>query len=126
MCWHSVRSLVKLEGRLDSMANQQVLKEHMLTDAAALIEDDFVFQQDNAPIYTSRSTRQWLSQPDATLLGWPPKSSDANLIEIVRLTSQSRDIPELAILGGKHTNMATSCSVFGCHYRRIQGSNIRF
>ena len=47
-------------------------------------------------------------------------------IEIVRLTSQSRDIPEVAILGGKRTGMATSCSVFVCHDRRIQGSNIRF
>ena len=81
MCWHGVGSLVKLEGRLDSTAYQQVLEEHMLTDATALIEDDFVFQQDNAPIYTSRSTRQWLHQHDVTLLDWPPKSPDANSIE---------------------------------------------
>ena len=60
MFWHGVGSLVKLEGRLDSKAYQQVLEEHMLSDAAALIKDDFVFQQDNAPIHTSRSTRQWL------------------------------------------------------------------
>ena len=81
MCWHGLGSLVKLEGRLDSTAYQQVLEEHMLTDAAALIGDDFVFQQDNAPIYTSRSTRQWLRQHDVTLLDWPPKSPDANPIE---------------------------------------------
>ena len=53
----------------------------MLTDAAALIGDDFVFQQDNVPIHTSRSTRQWLRQHDVTLLDWPPKSPDANPIE---------------------------------------------
>ena len=83
MCWHgfTLGSLVKLEGRLDSTAYQQVLEEHMLTDAAALIGDDFVFQQDNAPIHTSRSTRQWLRQHDVTLLDWPPKSPDANPIE---------------------------------------------
>ena len=49
---------------LNSMAYQQVLEEHMLTDAAALIGDDFVFQQDNAPIHMSWSTRQWLRQHD--------------------------------------------------------------
>ena len=81
MCWHGLGSLVKLEGRLDSTAYQQVLEEHMLTDAAALIGDNFVFQQDNAPIHTSRSTRQWLRQHDVTLLDWPPKSPDANPIE---------------------------------------------
>ena len=36
-------SMVKLEGRLGSTVNQQVLEEHMLTDAVALIGDDFVF-----------------------------------------------------------------------------------
>ena len=72
---------MKLEGRLDSTAYRQVLEEHMLTDAAALIGDDFVFQQDNAPIHTCRSTRQWLRQHDVTLLDWPPKSPDENPIE---------------------------------------------
>ena len=72
---------MKLEGRLDSTEYQQVLEEHMLTDAAALIGEDFVFQQDNAPIHTSRSTRQWLRQHDVTLLDCPPKSPDANPIE---------------------------------------------
>ena len=81
MCWHGLGSLVKLEGCLDSMAYQQVLEEHMLTDAAALIGDDFVFQQDNVPIHTSRSTRQWLRQHDVTLLDWLPKSPVANPIE---------------------------------------------
>ena len=81
MCWHGLGSLVKLEGRLDSTAYQQVLEEHMLTDAAALIGDDFVFQQDNVPIHTSQSTRQWLRQHDVTLLDWPPNSPDENPIE---------------------------------------------
>ena len=81
MCWHGLGSLVKLEGRLDSTAYQQVLEEHMLTDTAALIGEDFVFQQDNVPVCTSRSTRQWLRQHDVTQLDWPPKSPDANPIK---------------------------------------------
>ena len=81
MCWHGIGSLVKLEGRLDSIAYQQVLEEHMLADAETMIGEDFVFQQDNAPIHTSRSTRQWLREHDVTLLDWPPKSPDANPIE---------------------------------------------
>ena len=36
-CWHGLGSLVKLEGRVDSTAYQQILEKHMLTDAAALI-----------------------------------------------------------------------------------------
>ena len=75
---------MKLEGRLDSTVYQQILEEHMLTDAAALIGNDYVFQQDNAPIHTSRSTRQWLRQVDVTLLDWPKKSPDANPNENLR------------------------------------------
>ena len=41
MCWHGLGYLVKLEGRLGSTAHQQVLKEHMPTNVAALIRDDF-------------------------------------------------------------------------------------
>ena len=72
---------MKLKGCLDSTIYQQVLEGHMLTDTAALTGDDFVFQQNNAPIHTSRSTRHWLHQHDVTVLDWPPKSSDANPIE---------------------------------------------
>ena len=103
MCWHGVGSLVKLEGRLDSTAYQQVLEEHMLTDAAALIGDNVVFQQDNAPIHTSRSTRQWLRQHDVTLLDWPPKSPDANPIENLwheLKTAANRREPRTALSSG--------------------------
>ena len=41
MYWHGLGSLVKMEGRLGSTAYQQVLEEHMPTNAAALIRDDF-------------------------------------------------------------------------------------
>ena len=81
MCWHGLGSLVQLEGRLDNTAYQQVLEEHLLIDAAALIGDNFVLQQDNAPIHTSRLTRQCLRQHNVTLLESPPKSPDTNPIE---------------------------------------------
>ena len=82
MCWYGVGSLVKLEGRLDSIAyHPQVLEEHMLADDQTMIGEDFMFQQDNALIHTSISTRQWLREHDVTLLDWPPKSRDANPIE---------------------------------------------
>jgi transposase len=81
MNWHGVGSLVKLEGRFDSISYQQLLENYMIPDAATLIGEDLIFQQDNASIHTSRSTRQWLREHNVTLLEWPPKSPDANPIE---------------------------------------------
>ena len=58
MCYHGVGSLVRLEGRVNANDYQEVLEQYMLNDADSLIGDDFVFQHDNAPIHTARSTRQ--------------------------------------------------------------------
>jgi len=41
----------------------------------------FVFQQDNAPAHTSKSTARWMKQNHVQLLDWPPQSPDFNPIE---------------------------------------------
>lgn len=81
MCWHGVGFLIRLEGHFHSITYQRVLEEHMLGDTEAMIGEDFVFQQDNAPIHTSTLTLQWLREHDVILLEWPPKSPHANPIE---------------------------------------------
>ena len=81
MCYHGVGSLVRLEGRVNANDYQEVLEQYMLNDANSLIGEDFVFQHDNAPIHTARSTRQWLRDNSVTVLDCPPNSPDANPIE---------------------------------------------
>lgn len=39
------------------------------------------FQQDNAPIHTSKDTKAWFNQYAIELLDWPPNSPDLNPIE---------------------------------------------
>ena len=74
MSWNGVGSLIRLDGRVDSAAYQRILEDHMLQDADHMIGDDLLFQQNNAPINSSRSTREWLRAHDVTVLDWPPKS----------------------------------------------------
>ena len=65
-------------------------------DAGTLIGDDFVFQHDNAAIYTARSTRQWLRDNNITVLDLAPNSPDVNPIENLRTdvkTAANRHYP---------------------------------
>ena len=81
MSYYGVGSLVRLEGRVDALAYQRVLSDHMLPEAQRLLGEEFVFQHDNTPIHTAQSTQQWLRDNDVNVLDWPPQSPDANPIE---------------------------------------------
>ena len=79
--FQGVRSLHRIRGRLNSEEYQLILGDVMLPDARRLVGEDFIFQQDNATIHTSRSTRQWLQNNEVNVLDWPAESPDANPTE---------------------------------------------
>jgi len=45
------------------------------------IKHDFIFQQDNATIYTARITEAWFAEQAFKVMEWPPNSPDINPIE---------------------------------------------
>ena len=47
------------------------------------MEKIFIFQQDNAPIHTSKFTKTFFLSRNLKVMGWPTCSPDLNLIEIV-------------------------------------------
>ena len=81
MAASGVGSLHRIDGRLNADGYKNILQTKMLPDAARLIGNRFVFQQDNASIHTARTVRQWFLNNDVTVLDWPPRSPDANPIE---------------------------------------------
>lgn len=73
--------LVFLEGRVDSEQYVDVLKNHLLRAGKKICGKNWIFQQDNASVHTSKLTLDWLKSKKVNFLDWPSKSPDLNPIE---------------------------------------------
>lgn len=70
-----------VSGKINSQAYQSVLASHILPNAKFLAVENFKYQQDNAPIHSSNSTKNWFQDNNVETLNWPPKSPDLNPTE---------------------------------------------
>lgn len=66
---------------MNSEEYQDILKKHILNKGGNLAGPGWIFQQDNASIHSSKSTKQWFVTKKIRVLGWPAKSPDLNIIE---------------------------------------------
>lgn len=74
--------LVRLEGRINAVAYIDVLDNHLLGFIDDLgDEEEYLFQEDNAPIHTARVATEWKRDNDIETLPWPAQSPDMNPIE---------------------------------------------
>ena len=77
-------ALVKVKGIINSAAYENLLFETLLPWLdTPFRRDEFVFQQDNAPIHTSGLMKRFFEREGIAVLPWPTKSPDLNLIENV-------------------------------------------
>jgi transposase len=74
--------LVKLEGRVTALVYIDVLENYLLPFIDSLDEqENFIFQEDNAPIHTARVVKNWKQENGINSLPWPAQSPDLNPIE---------------------------------------------
>ncbi|KFM62870.1 Transposable element Tcb1 transposase, partial [Stegodyphus mimosarum] len=82
--WHSLGSLIIVEGTMDQYKYASVLADHVHPYMRIVFpQDDGIFQQDNARCHTAASVRAWFEehQDEFTVLPWPANSPDLNPIE---------------------------------------------
>lgn len=70
-----------LEGRQTSKEYIEVLNSHLLPIAETLGGPNYAYQQDNAPIHTSRLTKKWFADNSVHVMVWPALSPDLNPVE---------------------------------------------
>ena len=73
--------LVRLHGRINVTIYKEILKKHVVPNLTTAINQPAVFMQDNAPCYTAKSVKTFLSKEDVTVMEWPAQSPDMNPIE---------------------------------------------
>ena len=73
--------LIILDNNINSISYQQILSEHLIDSLNMMGLNDFIFQQDNAPIHTSKLLQNFFKENNIKLLHWPANSPDLNPIE---------------------------------------------
>jgi hypothetical protein len=82
--WYSIGPIVTLHGQITAREYVDRLGNHVHPMIQMLfLNNDAVFQDDNAPIHSARSVRSWFEKPEGELqhLPWPAQSQDLNIIE---------------------------------------------
>ena len=88
MVWGCISSygltkIVILEGKITSQVYLKLMQEVIIPEGKRLFGDDFILQQDNAPTYTSKIVKKFITDSNIQCLVWPPQSPDLSPIENV-------------------------------------------
>jgi len=70
-----------ISGKMNAVSYQELLSENIDAILEAFPEENWIFQQDNAPAHRAKATINWFKRKKIALMSWPPLSPDLNPIE---------------------------------------------
>jgi hypothetical protein len=73
----------KIDSTLDSDLYVEILESELVDtiDYYNLDKEEIIFQQDNAPCHTSKTTMEAFNAIEVNVMDWPAQSPDLNPIE---------------------------------------------
>jgi transposase len=110
ICWEGVGTVTRVEGNIDSQKYISILDANLWPVLVRHFPgDNYLFQQDNAPVHTSRATSDFIAQSHIKTMSWPAQSPDLNIIENIWL-----------FIKRKLTNRLTSITSEGDLFNHIE------
>jgi len=80
-CSSSVSRLLPLDQNVTGVVYQGILENQLLPYARGIFQNNYRFQNDNAPAHTARIVQQFIEQQGILVMEQPPLSPDMNPIE---------------------------------------------
>lgn len=81
ICENGAAYLCRLKGKIKAVNYQKMLDDEIFGQDLTNLPEDFIFQQDNAPVHVARSSKAYFERRQIPLLKWPPYSPDLNIIK---------------------------------------------
>ena len=96
-------SIKFIVGRMCSVRYINLIKEQINNHAELISGPDYIFQQDNAPVHTSRLVQSYFHENNISILPWPARSADLNIIIILKIAGQNSFTVYTRMEGGINT-----------------------
>lgn len=79
---HGVGKLTHVDGNINSDKYIQIIDNNLWSVIARHFPDNnYIFQDDNAPVHRSRATETFMEDNHINTMEWPAQSPDINIIE---------------------------------------------
>ena len=80
--WYGVGTITAVTGNINAEKYQTILDNNLWPVIARHFPDEnYIFQDDNAPVHRARSTQDFIHRNGIRTMSWPAQSPDINIIE---------------------------------------------
>lgn len=69
--WNGQSEICFIDARLKALYYQKILKKHLVDIGEKIVGENWVFQQDNAPVHRAKVNSAWFNREKIKVIPWP-------------------------------------------------------